>query len=99
MLMSAAFAIAPAAYALAHSRTGGAADRPRPLALHQDAAQDLARRRLGDLGHELDLAHALVGRNPPGNECHELLGRGGGIWLQDHERLRDLARLRVGLRD
>ena len=39
-------------------------NRPAPLTLDQHAAEDLARRRLGDLVEDLDGAHLLVRRHP-----------------------------------
>src|SRR5262245_41986052 len=61
--------------------------------VHQDSAQDLSGRRLRDLVDELEMAHALVGRDTLGDPAHDRVGRrylGRIVWLQHNERLRDL---------
>ena len=59
------------------------------LPLDEHPAQDLAGGRLRDRVDELQPADLLVGRDPLGDEGHQLLGR--GLALEHDERLRHLA--------
>src|ERR1700752_2790579 len=64
----------------------------------QHAAQDLARRRLRDRLDELKLVQGLVARQAPARPREQRVGGEGGV-LAHHERLRQLARLGIGLAD
>jgi glycosyltransferase involved in cell wall biosynthesis len=55
----------------------------------QNAAQDLARRRLRDDVHEVELPDLLVGRNAPGDEGDDVIRRRCPARLQHHEPHRD----------
>src|SRR3990172_7134636 len=89
----------PGSGAAARGRLSGLPFALRPLLVHQLAAQDLARERLRDRLHELQLAHLLVGSHPVGDELHDLLGGGLLGGPEDDERLGDLAAVDVRLRD
>src|SRR5258708_27755662 len=56
------------------------------LPFHEQPPQDLARRRLGDLLHDLQLADLLVRGDTLRDEPHQHIR--GGFALQDHKRLR-----------
>src|SRR5579872_318636 len=70
--------------------------RDRGLAAAQDELLNLARRGLRQLADERHRVRALEVRQAVARELPDLVGGRGGARLQDDERMRRLAPLRVG---